>query len=82
MRVFHKLLVGLVGFPLLALGIVLIPLPGPGLLICFIALFILSYGFDWAHSYFQKTKQGLNVIYKKAKQQSKKIEDTINKKHT
>lgn len=80
MEVFRKLLVGLVGFPLLVLGIVLVPLPGPGLLICFIALFILSYGFEWAHAYFEKTKNGLKIIYKKAKQQSEKIEEAINKK--
>lgn len=43
-----KILVVLIGFPLLLLGLVMIPLPGPGLLICIGALFILSLEFDWA----------------------------------
>lgn len=80
MKTLRRLIAGLIGFPLLVFGIILIPLPGPGLLLCFIALFVLSFGFDWAQTYYDKAKSGLISIYKKAKQQSEKIEDRLNKR--
>lgn len=62
-----KVIVALIGLPLLVLGIVLIPLPGPGLLTCFLALFILSLGFDSADTYFQKIKKRLVALIQEAK---------------
>jgi len=63
-----------VGTPLLILGLVLIPLPGPGILICFIALLILSWGFDSAKVYVDKCKAIFAKIYRRAKEQADKIE--------
>lgn len=57
-----KLGVLLVGLPIIALGIVLIPLPGPGLLVCLLGFFILSLEFEWADRYFQKIKLQLKKI--------------------
>ena len=74
MNIIRKLLAGLVGFPLLMLGLILIPIPGPGLLTCFVALFILSLGFDWADKYFQKTKQSLLKMYSDAKKRADNID--------
>lgn len=37
-----------IGLPLIGLGIILIPLPGPGLLVMLAGLFVLSLEFDWA----------------------------------
>ncbi|MEO5499319.1 MAG: PGPGW domain-containing protein [Candidatus Saccharimonadales bacterium] len=70
----RQILVAVIGFPLLIIGIILIPLPGPGILICFIALFILSWGFDWAEKYLEKCKDVFRTIYEKAKERAEKIE--------
>ena len=58
----RKFVVLAIGLPLLALGIVLIPLPGPGLLICFVAFGILSIEFSWARTGFNKSKSALAAI--------------------
>lgn len=63
----RKILVALIGFPLLVLGLVLIPLPGPGLLVCFVALFILSLEFDWAEKHFENVKAKIKLIWEKSK---------------
>jgi uncharacterized protein (TIGR02611 family) len=74
MKLIRKILAGIIGFPLLILGIILIPIPGPGLLVCFIALFILSLGFDWANKYLDRAKSALRKIYDEAKKRADKIE--------
>jgi uncharacterized protein (TIGR02611 family) len=73
-RIIRKALVGLIGFPLLVLGIILIPLPGPGLLVCLAAFFILSLEFEWADKRFQKGKAEFKKLYRDAiaKQKSDK----------
>lgn len=75
MRLLRKLLAGIIGFPLLLLGIILIPIPGPGVLVCFVALFILSLGFDWANTYLEKCKEIFRKIYASAKQRADRIEE-------
>lgn len=44
----RRVLVGFVGWAVLLLGIVMIPYPGPGWVVVFIALSILASEFDWA----------------------------------
>ena len=73
------ILAGLVGFPLLVVGLILIPLPGPGILICLIALFILSFGFDWAGKYLEKCKNAFRKIYADAKSRADRIEGNSDK---
>ena len=68
-----KLLVGIVGFPLLFVGLILIPLPGPGVLISLLAFFILSLEFDWADQYFQKAKNVVKKIYDESKARADRI---------
>lgn len=63
----RKILVSLIGFPLLAIGIVLIPLPGPGLLVCFLAFFILSLEFEWAEKHLNTAKSKIKLIWEKSK---------------
>jgi uncharacterized protein (TIGR02611 family) len=70
-----KIIFGVIGFPLLALGVILIPLPGPGLIVCFLALFILSFAFDFAHSYLDKIKKEFKKIYAQAKARAEKFEN-------
>lgn len=72
-KALKKLIVGAVGFPLLAVGIILIPLPGPGVLVSLLAFFILSLEFDWAEKYFNQAKAVIKKIYDEAKERADKI---------
>lgn len=63
----RKVLVMSIGFPLLVIGIILIPLPGPGLLISLLAFFILSFELDWADRLLQERKGDLKKIYDQSK---------------
>jgi uncharacterized protein (TIGR02611 family) len=47
-RKLRKILIGIVGGLVLVIGIIAIPYPGPGWLIVFTALAILSTEFEWA----------------------------------
>jgi uncharacterized protein (TIGR02611 family) len=49
--------VGAVGFLVVAIGIVLLPLPGPGLLIVLAGVLILSTQFEWAARRVDQVKQ-------------------------
>ena len=62
----RKIVILAVGLPLFALGLILIPLPGPGLLVCFLALFILSFEFDWAEKRLEQVKNELKKIWNKS----------------
>lgn len=44
----YRIAVGLIGVAIIVIGIVLLPLPGPGWLIIFAGLFVLSTEFEWA----------------------------------
>ncbi len=44
----YRVVVGVVGTGIIALGIVLLPLPGPGWLVIFAGLAILASEFEWA----------------------------------
>lgn len=79
-KLLRKIGVSLIGVPLLVVGIILIPAPGPGLLICFLAFGILSLEFDWAGRYFARAKRQLIEIYKAAKARADKIENLDKRK--
>ena len=49
--------VGTVGFVVVALGIVLMPLPGPGVLIVLVGVLILSTQFEWAERRVEQVKE-------------------------
>lgn len=70
----RKILVGAVGFPLLLIGLILIPLPGPGVLISLIAFFVLSSEYSWADKGFKEAKEVLGKIYAIAKSRAAKID--------
>lgn len=75
-KIFRQIIVATVGIPLLIVGIILIPVPGPGLLVCFIALLILAAEFESLKPMRDKAKAKLKLIYDKAKER----QDRINKK--
>ena len=52
----RKLIVAVIGFLVLIIGIILIPLPGPGILISIAGLFILSLEFTWAERHLDRAK--------------------------
>lgn len=58
-RIVRKTLVALIGFPVVALGLLLIPLPGPGLLVVFIGFLILSLEFEWAEKHLEGVRKKL-----------------------
>ncbi len=61
----RKVGVLLVGIPVLALGIALVPLPGPGTLVILAGLAILSLEFDWADRLAQRIKDGfMSLIHR------------------
>ncbi|MGI6879812.1 TIGR02611 family protein [Microbacterium sp. gxy059] len=45
----YRVVIGLLGAALVALGLVLVPLPGPGWLVVFAGLAVLATEFRWAH---------------------------------
>lgn len=48
LRALFKILVALLGGSVVVLGIILVPLPGPGWLVIFVGIAILSVEFKWA----------------------------------
>lgn len=75
-KLVRQIAVAAVGVPMLIIGLILIPVPGPGLLICFIALLILAAEFESLKPMRDKSKAKLKLIYDKAKER----QDRINKK--
>lgn len=70
----RKLIVGLIGYPLLVLGAILVPLPGPGFLVMFIALALLATEYEWAGKHADTIKGKLKEIYEKSKAKAEEIE--------
>lgn len=66
----RKIVFAAIGFPVLIIGLILIPLPGPGILVSFLGLFILSFEFDWAKKYADKMKVIIHNILEKARAKS------------
>lgn len=69
----------IVGIPIIVIGIILIPLPGPGLLITFLGLFVLSIGFDSVKPYFENAKAALVKLWQAAKERGEAVEKKLNK---
>jgi tellurite resistance protein TerC len=74
MGLLRKFIALIIGLPILIVGIILVPLPGPGLVICFLGLFILSLEFSFAKRYLDKVKDAFRKIYREAKDRADKIE--------
>lgn len=70
----RKALAAIIGIPVFIIGVILIPLPGPGILVCLLGLFILSLEFEWAKPYMEKLKKQADAIVDKAKSNQAKVE--------
>lgn len=64
----------LFGVPLFILGIILIPIPGPGLLVTFLSLLILSWGFEGVKTHVDRLKAVFRKMYDEAKARADRIE--------
>jgi uncharacterized protein (TIGR02611 family) len=58
----YRIVVGVVGLAVLAVGIVAIPYPGPGWAIVFIGLGILATEFDWARRLLSYARQRYDAV--------------------
>lgn len=58
----YRVLVGVVGFTVLAVGIAAIPYPGPGWAIVFLGLAILASEFYWAHRTLSFTRKRYDSV--------------------
>jgi tellurite resistance protein TerC len=56
-RTVRKIAVGVLGASVLALGVALLVLPGPGLLVIFAGLAVLSLEFAWARHWMRIAKE-------------------------
>lgn len=63
----RKLIVAMIGFPLIIVGLLLLVLPGPGLLVIIAGLFVLSLEFAWAERHLKTAREKSNAIVKKSK---------------
>ena len=63
----RKILIALAGFPIIIIGIILIPLPGPGILVIILGLLILSCEFEWANRHLDKVKETQKKAMNKAR---------------
>ena len=79
-KILFKTFITIIGLPILVIGIVLIPLPGPGLLVTLLGLFILSFAYDSVKVHLEKYKKELMKIINKAKEKQKDINKKIDGK--
>jgi uncharacterized protein (TIGR02611 family) len=63
----RKIFVALAGTVVLIIGIILIPLPGPGLLVCLAAFLIYSLEFEWFKPHVERTRKLVKDSIKKPK---------------
>lgn len=62
----------ILGFAVLILGLILIPLPGPGILVCLVGLTILSWEFEWALRHKNNAQGHLTKLLEKSGAKKKK----------
>lgn len=58
------------GIPIVILGLILIPLPGPGLLVVLGGLLVLSLEFEWARKHARRVRAELKKIVDMSKPKS------------
>ena len=60
-----KSCVSIVGFIVLIIGVLLLVLPGPGIIVIAIGLAILALEYEWAKKYFDKLEGLIKKLFKK-----------------
>lgn len=74
-KIIKKIIISVVGFPVVIIGIILIPLPGPGILVTLFGLFILSFAFESMKPHLEKYKNMVKKVVLDAKQKQDKFID-------
>ena len=59
LRKVKRLIIGVIGFTVLAIGIALLVLPGPAFIVIPVGLAILATEFTWANSLLKKVKRSI-----------------------
>ena len=65
LRLARKVVVGVIGVSVLAIGIALILLPGPAVLVIPLGLAILGTEFLWARRLLRRVKQGMASVFRR-----------------
>lgn len=78
--ILFKIIISIIGVPVLVVGIILIPLPGPGILVTLLGLYILSFAFESVKVHLETYKNKIKDIYKKAKAKQNSINEKIDSK--
>jgi uncharacterized protein (TIGR02611 family) len=76
-RLVLKSVVGVVGVAVIAVGIVLLPLPGPGWLIIFAGLGIMASEFEWANRLLNYARRQVSAWTRWASTQSRPVQALI-----
>lgn len=69
-----RILILTIGIPVIAIGIALIPLPGPGFVVIAAGLAILALEFEWARRWLHHTR---NHIERMAQQATKALKQDV-----
>lgn len=64
LRQVRRVVIAVIGFTVLAIGLVMVVLPGPALLVIPLALAILATEFVWARNLINKVKSKLSTLRK------------------
>lgn len=72
-KLVRKVGIAIAGTALMIAGVILLVLPGPGLLLIALGLFVLSLEFNWADKYFKRLRA-------KVDEQKGRLQKYLNKK--
>ncbi|HUC19961.1 MAG TPA: PGPGW domain-containing protein [Candidatus Polarisedimenticolaceae bacterium] len=78
-KVVRQIIVLLIGIPVIIIGIILLPLPGPGWLVILAGLYIISREVAWAQKYFKYVQTKLRQIADKVKQKQRELREEAKK---
>lgn len=79
-KALKKIIVFSTGSVVVAAGIVLLVIPGPGLLTIAVGLVILSTEFEWAERHLKSVKKRIRDVYEKSKSKQEEPKDKQHKK--
>lgn len=79
-KALRKTAVFIAGTAVVIAGIILLVIPGPGLLTIAVGLLILSSEFEWAERYLENVKKKIRTAYEKTKMKQSQLKDDHKKK--
>ncbi len=69
----RRVVISVAGAVLILIGVAMLVLPGPGLAVIALGLFVLSWEFEWADRHFQRLKHELDKYWEKVKRYFRKV---------